>query len=97
MLQTVDLGATVAGADGEPVHHLPDGEVVRRLPDGEVVHRLPDGEAVPTVVGVVVPAKKLLQTVALRALPDGHSAHVPVRLSLVRLMNLRKRKQVPQP
>ena len=78
-----DLGVTVAGVDGVLVHRQPAGAVVAVL-----LH----GEAVPTVVGVVVPAKKLLQTAVLRVLPDGHSAHVPVRLSHVRPMNLRKRQ-----
>ena len=54
MLQTANLGAMVAGADGELVHHLPDGELAAVLPDGELAVVLLHGEAAPAVAGVLV-------------------------------------------
>ena len=96
MLLTADHGITAVGAVVPKrrrlrYHRLADVAVLK--PERPLVPQMVDRGVM--AAGVVVPAKKLLQTAVLRALPDGHSAHVPVRLSHVRLMNLRQRKQIP--
>ena len=86
MLLTADHGVTAVGADVPKqrrlrYHRLVDVAVLK--PERPLVPQMVDRGVM--AAGADVPAKKLLPAVALPALPDGRSAHVPVRQRLVQV------------